>query len=111
MSRDASQHPDELGFLNYSGALQAGDDLKVENGTTVAAAEACVFARTKCLFGTCSCQLDVQRWSCFGCHLSELCWNVVEIDGFDENIDVVWGGVVMLPRLAGGARRTRPAKE
>ena len=43
MSRDASQHPDKLGFLNYTGALQAGDDIKVENGTTVAAAEAYVF--------------------------------------------------------------------
>lgn len=43
MSRDVSQHPDKLGFLNYTGALQAGDDIKVENGTTVAAAEACVF--------------------------------------------------------------------
>ena len=41
MSRDASQHPDDLGFLTYAGALQAGDDLKVENETTVAAAEAC----------------------------------------------------------------------
>jgi hypothetical protein len=35
MSRDASQHPDAHGFLNYSGAMQAGDDLKVENNTTV----------------------------------------------------------------------------
>lgn len=41
MSRDESQHPDSLGFLNYAGALQAGDDLKIENGT-VEAAEACV---------------------------------------------------------------------
>eukprot|EP00729_Bicosta_minor_P007317 gene7317-8221_t len=40
MSRDESQHPDAQGFLNYSGALQAGDDLKVEDEITVAAAEA-----------------------------------------------------------------------
>ena len=40
MSRDASQHPDSLGFLNYTGALQAGNDLKVDNQTTVEAAEA-----------------------------------------------------------------------
>lgn len=49
MSRDESQHPDSLGFLNYTGALQAGDDLKVENGTTVEAAEACV---SSCWFDT-----------------------------------------------------------
>ena len=42
MSRDASQHADSQGFLNYTGALQAGDALTVENDTTVEAAEACV---------------------------------------------------------------------
>ena len=33
VSRDASQHPDASGFLNYSGALQAGNDLKVVNAS------------------------------------------------------------------------------
>ena len=48
MSRDASQHADSLGFLNYSGALQAGNDLKVENHTTVAAAEAWCAKNASC---------------------------------------------------------------
>eukprot|EP01050_Picozoa_sp_SAG11_P005208 SAG11_NODE_358_length_10235_cov_5.689917_6_plen_183_part_00 len=48
MSRDASQHVDGLGFLNYSGALQAGNDLKVENRTSVATAEAWCATNPSC---------------------------------------------------------------
>lgn len=48
MSRDASQHPDSHGFLNYSGALQAGDDIKIDNHTTVAAAEAWCAKEPEC---------------------------------------------------------------
>ena len=48
MSRDASQHADSLGFLNSRGALQAGNDLKVENHTTVAAAEAWCAKNASC---------------------------------------------------------------
>ena len=35
MSRDASQHPDAHGFLNYSEVLQAGDDIKIANYTCI----------------------------------------------------------------------------
>ena len=47
-SRDASLHPDPNGFVNYMGALMAGDDLDVEPFTTVAAAEAWCGLLTGC---------------------------------------------------------------
>jgi hypothetical protein len=48
MSRDSALHPDAHGFLNFSGALQAGDDLKIEKSMTVAAAETWCAAETGC---------------------------------------------------------------
>ena len=48
LGRDASQHADSQGFLNYSGALQAGNDIRVENHTTVAAAKAQCAADAAC---------------------------------------------------------------
>lgn len=38
-SEDPSQKPDALGFLDYKGALAAGFDLKLDNHTTLPAAE------------------------------------------------------------------------
>jgi len=48
MSRDASAVPDAAGFLNYTGPLMAGDDIKVENFTTAEAAESWCKANSTC---------------------------------------------------------------
>ena len=48
MSRDASAVPDAAGFLNYTGPLTAGDDIKVENFTTIEAAESWCKANRTC---------------------------------------------------------------
>ena len=48
MSRDASLHPDAHGFVNYSGPLLAGDDIKIQSFTSVAAAEAWCATNVSC---------------------------------------------------------------
>ena len=48
MSRDASLHTDARGFVNYSKALWAGDDIQIDSFTTVAAAETWCAANASC---------------------------------------------------------------
>lgn len=92
MSRDASQHPDKLGFLNYSGALQAGDDLKVENSTTVAAAESWCAANSKCQGIT------------FNNNASESVRRVYFKRGVTLNADKAWGSLVKATHAPPGPR-------
>lgn len=91
MSRDASQIPDSLGFLNYSGAMQAGDDLKIENHTTVEKAEAWCAANATCEGIT------------FDANASLTTRRVYFKKGLTLNSDKAWGSLIKKTHAPPGA--------